>query len=105
MKSFSLQESTFRRSILFTVMFYAAGCSMGSGDLIVGYVQSTKTDEYDMPVELSLFDGKDEYKIQKNEKRAELMDLLDRKIAATGSISEEWGGKKQIEIESFELKD
>lgn len=83
----------------------ASGCSLGSSTQVTGYVQSVKTDAYDTPTDISLFDGKDEYEIEKNDQQKALIDLVNRKISAQGNVNETWGGKKQIEIESFEVKD
>ena len=79
-------------------------CSVGgASQTLVGYVQSSATDENDNPTEIFLFDGKNEYRIEKGKVQRELLDLVDRKISARVVISDGWGGKQEIEIEEYKV--
>ena len=99
-----LDKRALAKAILVLAGCVTQGCS-SSAVSVTGYVQSLKTDDYDTPVEISLFDGKEDYVIRKNSKQKELLEYVDRKVAAEGSVSEDWDGKKQIEIDSYQLKD
>lgn len=86
------------------LLFVPIGCSMGgASQTLVGYVQSSATDENDNPTEIFLFDGKNEYRIEKGKVQRELLDLVDRKISAQVVISDGWGGKKEIDIEEYKV--
>lgn len=81
-----------------------AACSVGANaQTLVGYVQSSATDENDNPTDIFLFDGKNEYQIKKNDVQQKLLDLVDRKISAQAVISEGWGGKKIADIEEYKV--
>ena len=83
------------------------GCSSvaGRSRLVTGFVQTLATDQNDYPVEAYIWDGHTEYRITDNKKKHQLLELIDRKVAARGSVFNDWNGHTQIEIESFEVLD
>lgn len=83
-------------------LVYACSAA-GTSRVFQGYVQSSATDENDNPTEIYLFDGKEEYQVEKGKIRNELLELVDRKISAKVVISEGWGGKKTALVEQYKV--
>jgi hypothetical protein len=83
-----------------------SSCSVSAErETITGFVQSLSVDEDDNPTAVYVFDGKTEYVVKKDKKETELLDYVDRKVTATGVVSDAGQGKKTIEIESYKLVD
>ena len=95
-------------AVVFTAASAAlfAGCVASSvNETVTGYIQSSKLDDDDNPIDVYLFDGKTEYLITKNPKHNELLDLVDRKVSVKGEVSDAPEGKKRIDVESFKVVD
>lgn len=86
--------------------FFACSATGGGPSTIVGYVQSAKTDENDNPTDIYIFDGKDNYHVEKNKRQTELLDLVDRQVKVQGTVSKGWGSKEMdITVKSYEVLD
>ena len=86
----------------FSCLLFAA-CSTTTPVKLVGLVQSSKTDENDNPTEIFLWDGKEAIPIEKNDSQNQLLEKVDSKIEAHGTLTEGSSGKKSLEIESFKV--
>ncbi len=95
---------TFSRLFLFVSCFWLFSCAASTDAVITGFVQATETDENDNPVDIYLFDGKDEYRFSESKAHEQLFDLVDRKVTITGTVSD-WGGKKTISVDEYKVVD
>lgn len=95
------------RKLLLIAFFLLSACSfpVGSDRLVTGFIQSSKTDDNDNPVDGFIWDGKTEYRIGDNKKKDELLELIDRKVAIRGRLFKDWGGKMEVEVDSYQVLD
>lgn len=100
-----------RRRVITVGAFIVAGPLLMSGCAgkepiqITGFIQSSKTDDNDIPVDGYLWDGTTQYNLEHNDKLEGLLENVDRKVKAEGQVREDWDGKKWIEIESMKIVD
>lgn len=81
------------------------GCAGKEQVQITGFIQSSKTDDNDLPVEGYIWDGQTQYNLEKNDKLEQILENVDRKVKVDGEVREDWDGNKWIEVDSVKLLD
>ncbi len=96
-----------KKIFLLILFFSIISCSLSSGSpkILTGFVQSSKTDKNDNPVEIYIFDGADEYQIEENDLQEKLLDEVDKKVVVKGDVGTSFSGKKYITIEEYQILD
>jgi len=92
---------------LFLIAAGMSGCSgaFSTTESVTGFVQSGGTDDNDEPIDIYIFDGTTEYHVTESIAEKQLKELVDRKVKATGDVSEGREGKKTISVKDYKLLD
>ncbi len=85
--------------------FSACSGAFSTVETVTGFVQSGGTDENDNPIKIFIFDGKTEYHVTESIAEKQLRDLVDRKIKATGEVSDSGEGSKTISVKDYKVLD
>ncbi len=100
------------KSKKFLLSFGAISAVMGAGAcatshpmVVTGYIETTKTDDNDNPVDINIWDDKRQYDIVKKGQYKPMLDFVDHKVSAKGQVKELGNGKSEIEVESFQVID
>lgn len=95
------------KKIFLLILLFSTGCALSFGNqkILTGFVQSAKTDKNDNPVEIYIFDGKEEYQIEENDLQEKLLEEIDKKVVVKGAVGTSFSGKKYITIEDFQILD
>lgn len=90
----------------FIAALLCAGCSLsGDSATVTGFVQSSKTDDNDIPIEGFIWDGQTQYNLEKDDQLESILENVDRKVKVQGEVREDWDGNKWIKVEKLDFLD